>query len=98
MRLGPIWKRHATRLGVTAGAAALLLWPAFASMGEPLRLPFVAVLVLTLVSGGVILSLAGGDLLTVRRGRHARAARTFDLVLGLILVLPPLAALIELVG
>lgn len=96
MAVAAVWKRHATRIGLVSALVALLLWPAYAALQEPLRWPFVAALLLTALSGLSILAIACADLLTIRRGRNAQAARTFDLALGLLLAAPPALALAEL--
>lgn len=98
MRIGETVKRQATRLGLCAGLAALLLWPAFAIAQGWLRWPFAAALAVAATSGAAILFVTLSDMLTVRRSRHARPARVFDLALGGVLVLPPLLGLLDLIG
>lgn len=91
--MGEIWKRHATRWGLISGLAAVVLWPAHASMPDALRIPFVAVLLLTAGAGLSLLVIITVDLATVRRSRLARPARAFDLALGLLLAVPSAAML-----
>ena len=98
MRIGETVKRQATRLGLCAALAALLLWPAFAIAQGWLRWPFGAALALASASGAAILLITLSDLLTVRRSRHARPARVFDLALGAVLAFPAGAGLTDLLG
>lgn len=98
MRLGEILKRHATRWGVIAGFAAIAVWPAYATLQGPLLYPFVGALLLTAGAGLTIVIITVIDLATVRRSRHARPARAFDLVLGTLLTAPALAALSDLLA
>ncbi len=97
MRLSEMWTLgHATRLGLAAGLAALLLWPAYALLHEPMRGPFMAALGLTCFCGLSILFITVTDMMTVRRGRRILPARVFDLLLGSMLALPTGAALSDL--
>jgi fucose permease len=98
VRIGEVWKRHATRAGLTAALAALLLWPANAAMQGSLWLPFLAALLVMAASGVSILLVTANDILTVRRSRHARPARVFDLAFGLILAVPAGLGLAGLIG
>jgi hypothetical protein len=98
MRIGETVKRQATRLGLCAALAALLLWPTFAIAQGWLRWPFAAALMMTAASGVAILLITLSDLLTIRRSRHARPARMFDLALGAVLALPALLGLTDLIG
>jgi len=98
MRIGEVWKRHAIRFGVIAAVAALLLWPAHAAFHSALRLPFIAALLLTAAAGVSLVAITASDILTVRRSRHARPARLFDLALGALLALPASLALQDLIG
>lgn len=98
MRIGEVWKRQATRWGLIAGLSALVLWPGFALMGEPLRLPFLVALLVTALAGASILCITAADMLTIRRSRHARPARLFDLALGALLAGPAALALSDLLG
>lgn len=90
--------RRATLVGSLAGLAALLLWPAHAILGTALRWPFVVALALTAVSGLSVLAFILIDMATVRRSRHARPARMFDVALGLALLVPAAAMLREMLG
>ena len=90
--------RRATRIGVPAGLAALLLWPLHATLHEGVRPLFVAALAATAFCGASILFIAVVDLLTVARGRIILPARIFDLALGALLLLPAAAALLSLLA
>jgi len=96
VRIGEVWKRQATRAGLLGAFAALLLWPIHAAAQELARLPFILALVVTAAGGLSILLITVNDILTVRRSRHARPARIFDLVLGAALLLPTAAGLSDL--
>jgi hypothetical protein len=96
MRPGEIIKRHATRSGVIAGMLSLVLWPTYAMLQEPVRVPFIGALLLTAAAGLAILAVTIIDLATVRRSRLARPARAFDLALGLVLAAPAALALSDL--
>ena len=99
MRLGELWSlRDATRLGPIAGAAALLLWPAYAAWQEPVRLVFILALAVTALCGMSIILISATDFLTVARGRKVLPARLFDLALGIMLALPSTAALADFLG
>ncbi|WP_217352692.1 hypothetical protein [Sphingomonas sp. ID1715] len=91
-------KRHATRVGLSAALAACVLWPIFSIRQSWLRWPFAVALTLTALSGLVILAVTVSDLLTIRRSRHARPARAFDLALGVVLAIPASLGLIDLLG
>ena len=97
MRIGETMKRQATRLGLCAALAALLLWPAFAIAQGWLRWPFAAALAVAAGSGAAILLITLSDMLTIRRSRHARPARLFDLALGAVLALPAMLGLSDLI-
>jgi drug/metabolite transporter (DMT)-like permease len=90
--------RHVNRWGLTAGFAALVLWPVYAAVQEPVRPWYMAALALAAACGAVILLAALLDLATVRRARSVLPARVFDLCLGLLLVVPSGAALVELLA
>ena len=97
MRLKTFWSvGHATRIGLTAGFAALLLWPAYATWQAPVRELFVAALTVTAFCGASILFISAIDLLTVTRSRAVLPARLFDLALGAMLAIPSGAALADL--
>ena len=96
MRIGETMKRQATRLGLSAALAALLLWPAFAIAQGWLRWPFAAALALAAASGATILLITFSDLLTIRRSRPAQRARIFDLSLGALLTVPAFLGLVDL--
>jgi hypothetical protein len=93
MRLSEAWRRQATRAGLLAGGAALLLWPAYAILQGSIRFPFLAALLVTAGAGLSILIIAAADLLTIDRSPRVRPARVFDLALGGLLLVPSAAAL-----
>ncbi len=85
---------RATATGAVAGAAALLLWPFYASFQEPLRLPYLAALAVAAFSGASILWITTADLLLHRRrGDRIIPLRVFDIAFGLLLLLPSGSAL-----
>ncbi|HEV2748183.1 MAG TPA: hypothetical protein VGW34_12900 [Allosphingosinicella sp.] len=84
---------RASGTGVTAGLAALLLWPAYAAWQDPLRAAYVAALALTAFCGVSILVITAADILRHRRGRRLRPVRAFDVLLAILLALPSLLAL-----
>lgn len=86
--------QRAAGLGVPAGLLSLFLWPAYAAW-EAAQLPFIAALAVTACCGLSILAFTAIDLATRKRGQIMRRLRTFDLVLGLLLAGPSLAALTE---
>jgi hypothetical protein len=88
MRIGETVKRQATRIGLCAALASLLLWPAFAIAQGWLRWPFAAALAVTAASGAAILLITLSDMLTTRRSRNGQRARVFDLALGALLLVP----------
>ena len=90
--------QRATGIGVTAGLAALLLWPAYVTYQEPVRLPYLAALAVTALCGLSILCITALDLLRRRRGRRIAAIRAFDLVLAIALAGPALLGLDAALG
>jgi hypothetical protein len=76
---------------------AALLWPAYAIFQGPLIWPFAAALAVAGASGLTIMLITLSDVLTIDRSRHATAARTFDLLLGLALAVPSLLGLSDLI-
>lgn len=90
---------RATGLGVTAGLAALILWPLYAAYQERVLPFFVTALALCAVCGLSILWITAIDLLThPRRGERMRAVRAFDILLALLLAIPSLIALRNLIA
>ncbi len=85
--------RQATGIGVTAGLAALVLWPLYASWQEALLWPFAAALAVTAFCGLSILILTLKDIYTRTRGTLMQRIRIFDAVLGLLLTVPSLMEL-----
>lgn len=84
---------RATGTGIVAGLAALMLWPAYAAWQEPVRLAYLGALAVAGLCGVSILAITVGDLiLHRRRGARLVPIRTFDVVIGLLLAVPSLAA------
>lgn len=81
-------KRRATGLGLTAGLAALLLWPVHVLWAGGARWPFVVALALACAAGLVLLAIGVSDLFRFSRGARVWPARMFDLALGLALAGP----------
>jgi hypothetical protein len=80
---------RAAGTGLTAGLAALILWPIFAAYQEPFRLPYMAALSLTAFCGVSILVMTAADLiLRPKRGQRTIPIRILNLVLGLLLFAP----------
>lgn len=97
MQLKTLWSvGHATRIGLIAGFAALLLWPAYATWQAPVRELFVSALAVTAFCGVSILMISAVDLLTVSRSRTVLPARMFDIALGALFAIPSCAALADL--
>ena len=84
---------RATGLGVTAGVAALILWPLYAAWQEALLWPFVIVLAIAAFCGLSILMITLKDIYTRTRGTIMHRIRIFDVVLGLLLAVPSLVQL-----
>ncbi len=84
---------RATGIGVTAGLAALVLWPLYASWPELFLWPFAAALAVTAFCGLSILILTLKDIYTRTRGTLMHRIRIFDVVLGLLLAVPSLLEL-----
>ena len=89
--------QRAEGIGVPAGLAALLLWPAYAAWESVLPL-FAAALAISAFCGLSILVITAFDLAVRRRGRSLRPVRGFDIALGLLLAAPSLLLLTELFG
>ncbi len=89
---------RATGIGVTAGLAALLLWPLYASYQQSVLWAFVAALAVAALCGLSILLITAGDMVLHRRGQSMRPVRAFDLLLGLLLAVPSLIQLEALLG
>jgi drug/metabolite transporter (DMT)-like permease len=85
--------RRATGIGVTAGIAALILWPVYAAYQERVLWAFVAALAVAAFCGLSILFITAVDMLLRRRSESLRPVRAFDVVLGLGLALPSLIQL-----
>lgn len=84
---------RATGIGVTAGLAALILWPVYAAYQEPVLWPFVGALAVTAFCGLSLLIITFKDMYSRTRGRLMQRIRIFDVVLGLLLAIPSLAQL-----
>jgi hypothetical protein len=92
--LGRWTLRRAAGAGVVSGLAAVALWPAYAMLQEPLRLPFAAALAAAAFCGLSILWITAKDVARGRRrGGKAKALRAFDLAFALLLTVPSLTAL-----
>ena len=89
---------RATGIGITAGLAALLLWPLYAAWQEPVLPAFAAALLVAAACGAAILWITAVDLLTQRRGARLRPVRAFDVAVGLLLLLPSFIQLRALLG
>ena len=86
-------------IGAVAGLLSILLWQAYVAWHDPMRLPYLAALAVTACCGVSVLVLTAADMLFHRRrGRRIRPVRAFDVILGLLLALPALAAILSLVG
>ena len=81
---------RATGVGITAGLAALLLWPLYAAWQEPVLWPFMAALSVAAVCGVSILLITLVDAVLKRRARSVRPIRAFDIAIGLLLAVPSL--------
>ena len=84
---------RATGAGVTAGVAALILWPLYAAWQEPLLWPFIAVLAVTAFCGVSIFLITLKDIYRRSRGTIMHRIRIFDITLGLLLMVPSLLQL-----
>lgn len=85
---------RATGIGAAAGLIALTLWPLYAAVQEPLRLPYLAALAVAAFCGGSILWITAVDLLFHRRrGRRVVPLRVFDVAFALLLFVPSASAL-----
>ena len=90
---------RASGIGVSAGLAALLLWPAYARWEGGLVWPFLAALLVAGLCGVSILLITVLDLVFHRRrGERLRPVRAFDIALGLLLAGLALLALETLSG
>jgi drug/metabolite transporter (DMT)-like permease len=84
---------RATGVGVTAGVAALILWPVYAAYQERVLWAFIATLAVAAFCGISILAITAADMLLRQRGERLRPVRAFDLVIGLALAVPSLIQL-----
>jgi drug/metabolite transporter (DMT)-like permease len=81
---------RATGVGVTAGLAAVILWPIYAAYQERVLWAFVAALAVAAVCGVSILLITLVDAILKPRARSLRPIRAFDVALGLLLAGPSL--------
>jgi hypothetical protein len=84
---------RATGVGITAGAAALILWPIYAAYQERVLWAFIGTLAVAAFCGVSILAITAADMLLRRRGERLRPVRAFDLAIGLALTVPSLIQL-----
>ena len=84
---------RATGLGVSAGLAALVLWPLYAALQERVLWAFLAALAVAAICGVSILLITLLDAALKPRGRSLRPIRAFDVVVGLLLAVPSLIQL-----
>ncbi|HWH21915.1 MAG TPA: hypothetical protein VNT25_01300 [Allosphingosinicella sp.] len=84
---------RATGFGVTAGLAAIILWPVYAAWQEPWLWPFVLALAVAALCGVSILLITLKDIYTRSRGTLMHRIRIFDIVLGLLLAIPSILQL-----
>ena len=87
---------RATGLGITAGLAALVLWPIYAAYQERVLSLFIAALGVAAFCGISILLISLGDMFLHRRGDRLRPVRAFDIIVGLVLAIPSLLQLMTL--
>ncbi len=77
-----------------AGLAAVVLWPLYATWPETIRLPFAVALLIAALCGGAMLWMTLHDLKRRSgRGSRLRPIRTFDVILGFVLLVPSLVEL-----
>jgi len=81
---------RATGVGVSAGLAALILWPIYAAWQERVLWAFLASLTVAALCGVSILLITFTDILFRRRARSLRPIRAFDVAVGLLLAGPSL--------
>ena len=81
---------RATGVGVSAGLAALILWPIYAAWQERVLWVFLACLAVAAMCGVSILLITFVDILFRRRARSLRTIRAFDVAVGLLLAGPSL--------
>ena len=81
---------RATGVGITAGLAALVLWPIYTSYQQPVFWPYLISLAVAAMCGVSILLITLIDAVLKRRGRSVRPIRAFDLAVGLLLAAPSL--------
>ena len=87
---------RATGIGISAGLAALVLWPLYAAYQERVLWPFAAALAVAAVSGASILLITAADMALRSRGQSLRPVRAFDLAVGTALTVPTLLQLAAL--
>ena len=84
---------RAIGVGVTAGLAALLLWPLYAAYQERVLWPFAGALAVAALCGLSILLITAVDMALHKRARSMRPVRAFDVVTGAALAVPCLIQL-----
>lgn len=85
--------QRAAVAGIAAGLAALLMASALGNWPEALLYPYAMLLAFTALCGASILWITAEDIRRRGRGGRMRTIRTFDVAVGLFLVLPSLYAL-----
>ena len=84
---------------MVAGLAALILWPAYAALQEPVALPYGAALAVAAFCGLSILWITAADLLFHRRrGERLVPVRVFDTLFALLLLVPSATTLAALLA
>ncbi len=84
---------RATGVGVSAGLAALVLWPIYAALQERVLWAFLAALAVAAICGLSILLISVLDAVLKPRARSLRPIRAFDVAVGLLLAVPSLIQL-----
>jgi hypothetical protein len=82
---------RATGIGAVAGLLALIIWPFHHAFDDLLLIPYAALVAVAAFCGLSILFITARDMaLGRRRGFRVVPHRTFDIAIGLVLVLPSL--------
>ena len=89
---------RASGIGVSAGLAAILLWPLYRRYGGAFEIPFALMAATMGLCGLSILAITAIDMLRRRRGSRIRPVRGFDIILGVGLAALGLLALQDVQG